>query len=47
VFANRVLRNIFGTNVEEVIGGWGRLHEELHDSYSQILVTKSRTMKHA
>jgi hypothetical protein len=34
VFANRVLRGIFGHNGEEVTGGWRRLHnEELHNLY--------------
>jgi hypothetical protein len=32
VFENRVLRNMFGTEKEEVTGDWTRLHnEELHD----------------
>jgi hypothetical protein len=35
VFENRVLRGIFGPKREEVIGGWGELHnEELHNLYS-------------
>jgi hypothetical protein len=28
VFQNRVLRRIFGPKREEVVGGWGRLHNE-------------------
>jgi hypothetical protein len=40
VFENRVLRRIFGPKRDQVIGEWGRLHnEELHDLHSsQILL---------
>jgi hypothetical protein len=32
VFEKRVLRRIFGLEMDEVIGGWGKLHnEELHN----------------
>jgi hypothetical protein len=32
VFENRVLRRIFGAKRDEIIGGWGKLHnEELHN----------------
>jgi hypothetical protein len=32
VSENRVLRTIFGPNMEEVAGGWRKLHnEELHN----------------
>jgi hypothetical protein len=32
VFENRLLRRIFGTKRDEVIGGWRKLHnEELHN----------------
>jgi hypothetical protein len=35
VFENRVLRRIFGTNGDGVMGGWRKLHnEELHNLYS-------------
>jgi hypothetical protein len=35
VFENRMLRRIFGTRRNEVIGGWRRLYnEELHKLYS-------------
>jgi hypothetical protein len=35
VFENRVLRRIFGSKMEEVVGGWRRLHnEELHNLYA-------------
>jgi hypothetical protein len=34
VFENRVLRRIFGPKRDEVIGGWGKLHEKLHNLYS-------------
>jgi hypothetical protein len=34
VFENRVLRGIFGYNIDEVIGEWGKLHnEELNDLF--------------
>jgi hypothetical protein len=33
VFENRVLRRIFGPKRDEVIGGWGKLHNELHNLY--------------
>jgi hypothetical protein len=34
VFANRVLRRIFGSKRDEVTGEWRKLHnEELHDLY--------------
>jgi hypothetical protein len=28
VFENRVIRRIFGTKMEEIAGGWRRLHSE-------------------
>jgi hypothetical protein len=31
VFENRVLRRIFKPKRAEVTGGWGKLHEELHN----------------
>jgi hypothetical protein len=35
VFENRVLRRIFGAKMDEVTGGWRKLHnEELHNLYS-------------
>jgi hypothetical protein len=35
VSENRMLRRIFGSNSEEVAGGWRRLHnEELHNLYA-------------
>jgi hypothetical protein len=46
VFENRVLRRIFGPNMDEATGEWRRLHkEELNDLYSSpniIRVIKSR-----
>jgi hypothetical protein len=34
VSENRLLRRIFGSKREEVVGGWRRLHnEELHNLY--------------
>jgi PAS domain-containing protein len=46
---NRVLRKIFGSKRDEVIGGWRKLHnEELHDLYTLpkiIRIIKLRRMK--
>jgi len=48
VFENRVLRRIFGTKREEVVGSWRRLHNEellnLYASPNIIRVMKSRRM---
>jgi len=43
LFDNKILRRIFGTKWEEVVGGWRRLHE-LHNLYTSpniIRVMKS------
>jgi hypothetical protein len=49
VFENWVLRRIFGSKMEEVAGGWRRLHnEDLHDMYTLpniIRVNKSMRMR--
>jgi hypothetical protein len=49
VFEKRVLRRIFGPKMEEVAGGWRRLHnEELHNLYASpniIRVIKQRCVK--
>jgi hypothetical protein len=35
VFENRVVGRIFGPKMEEVVGGWRRLHnEKLHSLYA-------------
>jgi hypothetical protein len=35
MFDSGVLRMIFGTEIKEIIGDWGKLHnEDLHDLYS-------------
>jgi hypothetical protein len=51
VFENRVLRRIFGTKRDRVMGGWRTLHnEELHNLYSSpsiIRIIRSRRMKWA
>jgi hypothetical protein len=50
VFENRVLRGIFGPKRGEVIGGWRKLHNELHNLYcspSIIRMIKSRRMRRA
>jgi hypothetical protein len=47
VFENRVLRRIFGSKRDEVIGGWRKLHNEIHNLYcspSIIRIIKSRRM---
>jgi hypothetical protein len=31
MFKNKVLRGIFGSKRDEVMGGWRKLHEELHN----------------
>jgi hypothetical protein len=49
VFANRVLRRIFGPKRDEVTGEWRKLHnEELHNLYSApsiIRMIKSRKIR--
>jgi hypothetical protein len=49
VFENRVLRRIFGPKIDEMTGGWRKLHnEELHNLYSSpsiIRIIKSRRMR--
>jgi hypothetical protein len=51
VFENRVLRRIFGSRWDEVMGGWRILHnEELRDLYSSpsiIRIIKSIKMRWA
>jgi len=50
MFEIEVLRRIFGPGGEEVVGGWGRLHEEFHDLYALqniIRVIQSRRMRWA
>jgi hypothetical protein len=51
VFANRVLRRIFGPKGDEVTGNWRKLHnEELRNVYSSpsiIRMIKSRRMRWA
>jgi hypothetical protein len=51
VFENRLLRRIFELRMDEMTGGWTKLHdEELRNSYclpSIIRMIKSRRMKWA
>jgi hypothetical protein len=48
VYENRVLRRIFGSKIDEVTGGYRKLHnEDLHNLYSSpsiIRMIKSRRM---
>ena len=47
MFGNRVLRKIFGPTRDEIMGKWGRQHNETrYDLYaSDIWVIKSRRMR--
>jgi hypothetical protein len=48
VFEKRVLRRISGQKRDEVMGGWRKMHNELHNLYSspnRIRMTKSRRMR--
>jgi hypothetical protein len=49
VFENRVLKGIFRSKLEEVAGGWKRLHNEelhnLHATQSTVTVVKSRSIR--
>jgi hypothetical protein len=49
MFENGVLRKVFGSELEEVAGGWRRLHnEELHNLYTSpyvMRVIKLRSMR--
>jgi hypothetical protein len=48
VFKNRLLKKIFGPKRDEVMGGWRKLHNELHNLYflpSIIRKIKSRRLK--
>jgi hypothetical protein len=51
VFESRMLRRIFGPKRDEVVGGWGKLHnEEIHNLYfspSIIRMMMSRGMRWA
>jgi hypothetical protein len=49
VFENNLLRKIFGSKRDDVMGGWRKLHnEELHDLYSLrsiIIIIRLRKMR--
>jgi hypothetical protein len=51
VFENKVLRRIFGPKMDEVTGGWRKLHNEelrgLYSSPSIIIIMKSKWMRWA
>jgi hypothetical protein len=40
VFENSVLRRIFGPKRDEVIGGWRKLHNEVHNFYSSPIIIR-------
>jgi hypothetical protein len=40
MFENRVLRRIFGPKRDEIIGGWRKLHNEVHNLYSSPSVIR-------
>jgi hypothetical protein len=40
VFGNRVLRRIFELKRGEIVGGWRKLHEELHDLRFLLNITR-------
>lgn len=40
MFENRMLRKMFGPKKEEIIGGYGKLHnDELYDLYYSLNIT--------
>jgi hypothetical protein len=44
VFENRVLRRICGSERDEVVGGWRKLHnEEIHNFYSSPKIIRMIT----
>jgi hypothetical protein len=51
VFANKVLRKIFGPRKDEVIGDWRKLHNKelcvLNSSPIIVIITKLRRMRWA
>jgi hypothetical protein len=50
ILQKRVLRRIFGLKRDEIIAGWRKLHNELHNLYSLpniIRMIKSRRMRQA
>jgi hypothetical protein len=51
MFENRALRRIFGPKMDEVIGGWRKLHNKelrnLYSSPSTVTVIKLRKMRWA
>jgi hypothetical protein len=49
VFENRVLKRIFGPKIDDVMGGWRKLHDEelnnLYPSPSIIRTIKTKWMR--
>jgi hypothetical protein len=40
MFENSLLRRIFGPTREDIIGGWRKLHEKLHNLYPTNIIKK-------
>jgi hypothetical protein len=40
VTENKALRRIFDSRRDEIIGGWRKLHNELHNMYSSPKITR-------
>jgi hypothetical protein len=45
VFEKRVVQRIFGPKRDVVVGGWRKLHKELHNLYSSPSIIKTKSWK--
>jgi hypothetical protein len=45
MFQSRVLRKVFKPKQEEITGGWRRLHNEVHDTYSSSDIIRMIKLK--